>query len=151
MTCPCAHGDLLNPGTDIYPGDGTVWTHDRGIYRYHGLITSLDLYPHEPDIRIIRSNINFRVAWHEALRRYVAYIAGCPVRRGHDMYQLLADVRNDLALAWVHLNFNVEQRTYTLRFGPFNLVTYSDRAEAIDSYQSFIDRLPLFELGSTDL
>ena len=145
MTCHCDSGDLLNPGTDVYPGDGTVWTHDGGVYRYHGVITSLDLYPHEPDVRIVRSDINLKVAWHEAPGHYVAYIAGCPVHRGGDMDQLLADVRNDLALAWVHLNFNVERHTYTLRFGPFNLVTYSNRAEALTIYQSFIDRLPLHE------
>ena len=145
MTCPCASGDLLNPGKDIDPGDGAAWTHDGGLYRYRGVITSLDLYPHELDARIIRSDITLEVAWHEAPGRYVAYIAGCPVRRGDDIDQLLADVRNDLALAWAHLNFNVEQRTYTVRFGPFNLVTCPDRAEAIATYQSFIDRLPLLE------
>jgi len=145
MTCPCACGDLLNLGTDIYPGDGTVRTHDGGLYRYHGVITSLDLYPHVSDVRILRSDITLKVAWHAAPDRYVAYIAGCPVQCGDDLAPLLADVRNALALAWVHLNFNVERHTYTLRFGPFNLVTYSDRTEAIATYRSFIDRLPLLE------
>ena len=133
--------ELLLGDPVVDAGDGTLRTRDGAIYCHHALLTSLDLYPHEPDLPIVRSGISLRAAWHPRTGVHVAYIAGCAVHRHRHLETLLAEVAADLPLAFVSLVFNVELRTHTLRFGPFNLVRYTDRAEALANYQSLVDQL----------
>lgn len=130
---------LGNPVVDT--GDGTLRTVDGGIYCYHAVITSLDLYPHETERPIVSSSISLRAAWHPSDRVHVAYIAGCPVHRRAHLDQLLEEVTADLALASVYLTFCVDSRSHILRFGPFNLVRYTDQAEALAAFQSLVAQL----------
>ena len=133
--------ELVLRDTVVDAGDGTLRTDDGGIYCYHAFITSFDLYPHEHDWPIVRSGIGLRAAWHPGAGVHVAYIAGCPVHRHAHLEQLLEEVGADLPLASVYLTFCVDSRSYILRFGPFNLMRYTDRGEALADYQSFVDQL----------
>ena len=80
-------------------------------------------------------------AWHPCAGVHVAYIAGCPVHRRAHLDQLLEEVGDDFALPSVCLTFCVDSRRYILRFGPFNLVRYTDRAEALANYEALVDQL----------
>ena len=80
--------ELVLRDTVVDAGDGTLYTDDGGIYRYHAVITSLDLYPHESRRPVVRSAVSLRAAWHPCAGVHVAYIAGCPVHRRTDLDQL---------------------------------------------------------------